>query len=74
MMVAPALCTGCSGWFSRIALDFSRFSRHSRGSHTAPSDPRRIWRDPNGFWVVWTYLAATGCNWRSLDVLVGMSG
>ena len=65
MMAVPALCTGCSGQLSRISGLFQVFQALQEFLNCS----KRFRKDPDGFWVVWTYLGATGCNWRSLDVL-----
>ena len=79
MMAAPALCTGCSGWFSRIARLFQVFQAFQEGPTLLQVDPLRVsgWSGCN-----WTSLGITGHHWMSLDWmqleesghLVGMSG
>ena len=65
MMAAPALCTGCSGQFSRMARLFQVFQALQGFLNCS----KWFQKDPDGFWVVWMYLGVTRCNWRSLDIL-----
>ena len=68
MMVAPALCTGCSGWFSRMARLFQVFQTFQGFPHCSKWSQR----DPEGSRLFRTGFGWSGCTSMQLDVTGGV--
>ena len=74
MMVAPALCTGCSGSVFQNSRTFSSFSRHSHG---VPELLQIILEGSGRLQMVLGGLDVPGCIRMQLEEsgrLVGVSG
>ena len=73
MMVAPALCTGCSGWFSRMARLFQVFQAFQGFLNCSKSSQKDL---EGSKWFLGG-LDIPGCNRMQLEEsghLVGVSG